>query len=55
MSKKMYLTFNSSLSDVCEVNSSFDRGLLRICYPGENRNRSYIAQGDLARCTKTLP
>ena len=55
MSQKMYLTFESSLSDVCEVNSSFDRGTLRICYPGKNRNNSYIAKEDLARCVKTLP
>lgn len=55
MSKKVYLTFESSLTDVCEVNASFDRGILRICYPGQNRNKTYIAREDLERCVKTLP
>ena len=55
MSKRIYLTFESSLTDVCEVNASFDRGVLRICYPGKNRNRTYIDKEDLVRCAKTLP
>lgn len=55
MSKKLYLTFDTSLTDICEINSSFDRGVLRICYAGENRNKSYIAKEDLERCVKTLP
>lgn len=55
MGKKVYLTFETSLTDICEVNSSFDKGLLRVCYAGENRNKSYIAKEDLERCVKTLP
>lgn len=55
MSQTVYLTYASSLTDVCEVNSSFDKGVLRICYPGQNRNKSYIAKDDLERCVKTLP
>lgn len=54
MNQKLYLTFDSSLLNVCEVNSSFDRGVLRICYPGENRNGSFIDKEDLTRCVKTL-
>lgn len=55
MSKKYYLTFETSLTDICEVNSSFDKGLLRICYTGENRNKSFISREDLERCARTLP
>lgn len=54
MGKKLYLTFDTSLTDICEANSSFDRGVLRVCYTGANRNGSYIAADDLRRCAKTL-
>lgn len=54
MNQKLYLTFDSSLLNVCEVNSSFDRGVLRVCYPGQNRNGSFIDKEDLTRCVKTL-
>lgn len=54
MGKKVYLTFETSLTDICEINSSFDKGVLRVCYTGENRNRSYIAKEDLERCAKSL-
>ncbi len=32
------LTYASSLTDLCEINSSFDSGILRIAYTGDNRN-----------------
>ena len=54
MGKQMNLTFESSLTDITEVNSSFDKGILSICYPGLNRNRSFIAKDDLERCLPTL-
>lgn len=54
MGKRYYLTFETSLTDICEVNSSFDKGLLRVCYTGENRNKSFIDKSDLERCAKTL-
>ena len=43
MGKVLNVTYASSITDICEINSSFDRGVLRICYTGENRNKSYIA------------
>lgn len=55
MGKKVYLTFETSLTDICEINSSFDKGTLRVCYAGENRNKSFIDKEDLIRCAKTLP
>ena len=36
------LTYASSLTDLCEINSSFDSGILRIAYTGDNRNGSSI-------------
>lgn len=42
MEKVLNLTFASSLDSMCELNSSFDTGKLKIAYTGVNRNRSCI-------------
>lgn len=54
MNKVLNLTFASSLTDLCEVNSSFDTGVLRIAYTGENRNKSYIDKKTFEKCIKTM-
>ncbi len=43
------LTYSSSLSNVREINSSFDTGTLRICYPGANRNKTYFSKSTLEK------
>ena len=48
------LTYASSLTDLCEVNSSFDSGILRIAYAGENRNGSSIDRAVFERCLPTI-
>lgn len=48
------LTYNSSISNIHEVNSSFDSGVLRICYPGANRNKTYFSKETLEKCIPTL-
>ena len=54
MEKVINLTYESSLSDLCELNSSFDKGVLRIAYHGENRNKSYISKQTFENCVKTM-
>lgn len=54
MSKVMNMTFASSLTNLCEVNSSFDTGVLRICYTGKNRNGSFISREAIERNIKTI-
>lgn len=54
MNKVLNLTYASSLTDLCEVNSSFDSGILRIAYSGENRNKSRIDKATFERCLKTI-
>lgn len=54
MDNAMRVTFASSLTNLCEKNSSFDSGVLRICYTGENRNRSYFSKEDIERNIKTI-
>lgn len=50
----MTLSFTSTLTDLCEVNSSFDSGILRICYTGKNRNGSYISDETLLKALPTI-
>lgn len=52
--KVVSLTFDSSLSNLCEANSSFDTGVLRICYTGNNRNGSAISKADIERNLHTI-
>lgn len=54
MSENMKLTYSSSVSDLCEVNSSFDRGVLRIAYVGDNRNGSSISKESFERAIPTI-
>ena len=54
MEKVLNMTYASSLTDLCEINSSFDTGVLRIAYTGENRNHSYISKEAFERCIKTM-
>ena len=54
MEKVLNLTYASSLTDLCEVNSSFDAGVLRVAYPGENRNKSNISKEAFEKNIKTM-
>ena len=54
MENALRISFASSLTNLCEKNSSFDSGVLRICYTGENRNRSYFSKEDIERNIKTI-
>lgn len=48
------LTYASSLTRLCEINSSFDSGILRIAYAGENRNGSAISKSSFEKCLNTI-
>lgn len=52
MPNVMNLTFDSDVSKLTEVNKSFDAGVIRIAYTGENRNKSFISK---ASFEKALP
>lgn len=54
MEKVMNITYASSLADLCSLNSSFDRGVLRIAYTGANRNKSFISKQTFENCIKTM-
>lgn len=46
------VTYASSLTDICEYNSSFDKGTLAVCYHGKNRNKTFISKETLLRCAQ---
>ena len=48
------LTYKSSISSFTSVNSSFDSGVLRVCYTGDNRNGSSISREVMERCIHTI-
>lgn len=54
MGKVVHMAYSSSLSSLCEINSSFDTGVLRIAYTGANRNGSFISKETFERCIETL-
>lgn len=54
MNKVLNMTYASSLTNLCEVNSSFDTGILRICYTGKNRNGSFISKEAIKKSLKTI-
>lgn len=54
MEKILHLTYASSLSKLCSINSSFDEGVLRIAYTNANRNGSYISKETYTKCAQTM-
>ena len=52
--KIAHMTYSSSLSSLCEINSSFDTGILRIAYTGKNRNGSSISKSVFEKCIETM-
>ena len=54
MGKLVNMTYASTLTDLCEMNSSFDKGILRIAYTGANRNKSYISKEAFERSINTI-
>ena len=48
------MTFASSLTDLTSVNSSFDQGVLRVAYTGENHNKSFISKEAFEKSINTM-
>ena len=54
MEKVLHLNYASSLTALCEKNSSFDMGVLKIAYPGTNRNHTAISKETFERCMPSM-
>lgn len=48
------LVYSSDVSKLTEINSSFDRGILRVAYHGDNRNGSNISKEAFERSIDTI-
>lgn len=53
MSNHLY-ALDSSIVEICEKNESFDSGVLRIAYHGDNRNGSSISKDVFEKCISTI-
>lgn len=54
MENHLKLTYGSSIRDLSSVNSSFDRGVLRVAYAGDNRNGSSISKSSFEDAIGTI-
>lgn len=54
MHEHMKITYSSSVEQLCEVNSSFDAGVLKVAYVGNNRNGSSISKDAFERSMSTI-
>lgn len=52
--ENMSIIFSSGITSLAEQNSSFDKGLLRVAYVGNNRNGSSISKETFERCIGTI-
>lgn len=50
----MSIVYSSRFDRLTECNSSFDRGVLRVCYVGRNRNNSFISKETFERCMSSI-
>lgn len=54
MPNVMNLTFDSNVSKLTEVNKSFDAGVIRIAYTGENRNKTFISKSSFEKALPSI-
>lgn len=52
--ENMSIIFSSGIESLVEQNSSFDKGLLRVAYVGNNRNGSSISKEVFENCIGTI-
>lgn len=52
--KIMNLVYESSITGLSEINTSFDSGILRVAYTNKNKNGSYIAKETFEKCLPSI-
>lgn len=52
--RMMSIVFSSGIDKITEYNSSFDSGVLRVCYTGRNNNNSFISKDTIEQCIKSI-
>lgn len=52
--KSLNIVYESAVEKLTEINSSFDKGILRVAYTGRNRNKSFISKDTFEKCIDTI-
>lgn len=52
--RKFNIVYKSTVEKLTEINSSFDKGVLRVAYTGKNRNKSFISKETFEKCIDTI-
>lgn len=52
--RKLNIVYESSVEKLTEINSSFDKGILRVAYTGKNKNKSFISKDTFEKCINTI-
>lgn len=52
--RKMNIVFESGIDRIVAGNASFDKGVLRVCYTGANRNNTFLSRATIERCIHTI-
>lgn len=52
--RKFNIVYESAVEKLTEINSSFDKGILRVAYTGKNRNKSFISKSTFEKCISTI-
>ena len=52
--RKFNIVYESAVEKLTEINSSFDKGILRVAYTGKNRNKSFISKSTFEKCINTI-
>lgn len=55
MNNKMVFQYDAKVEDFVAVNDAFDSAKIRVCYPGANRNKSFISKEAIEEAAATLP
>ena len=52
--RQFSIVYKSSIYKLENINSSFDRGILRVAYAGKNRNKSCIDKETFEKCINSI-
>ena len=52
--KSLNIVYESAVEKLTEINSSFDKGILRVAYTGKNSNKSFISKSTFEKCIDTI-
>lgn len=52
--RNLSIVYESAVEKLTEINSSFDRGIMRVAYTGKNRNKSFISKSTFEKCIDTI-